>query len=583
MNETKLLNGTMDLDRSQESKAPNDYGKAFNYRSSGTEENEANYGTNIEGTQIVTPNGQRPEGITTGIGAGKVTTLKKSYQMYYNTAGYHQFTELDADTLVEQLLFEDKTDTGGVNIFKLTSDSFFQDIKMLHSDIVVMTDGSSGQIQSINIERFKNGGYVLPITAEDFNLIKAQPLKPARAAYVDDPAKNSNLLKSKLFQFRNIFGYEDYRKSCYGTISNRPTPELEMTDIVGDNPNKNNGIVVTFDIGDMSVKEVGVAVREGKYNWRLVKTLKREYILTLPNQTIDIPSEVREAYNPSTNEYSFVFYNEFLGEVIDVRETNEAYDNVPNNARTLEIINGDILALGDIDEGYDRPAVSVELGVTTYLPELDTQITNPRNFTLTIRNERIDGTHKRYATLDIYGTPKTGDRIIINQYRIGNPDAVGQYDYSVSTAENNNLPLLIENLYNTISSVVLPFPLGGSFFKKRQVHSSTHGTINFVQDNYIESSAYIILNQTGSVEGKTLGIVKGNTSYQAAAAHFDKHGKYLPIVTGNKSSVITPSYATSLGNVPIISWSLVGTPPPEAVSAQILISENSKYLKQLYK
>jgi len=580
MEETKILNGSMNLDDSPESLGANEYFKAYNYRSSGTNAQEANRGSNLESTRTITPNGQRPSGFSTSVGVGKFNNVKKAYTVYYNTDGKHQITEFDYDTLVETVIFEDLTDTAGDSVFNITAKTFFNDIKLLHKKYLLMTDGESGMIYSINIERLKAGGYGV-ITKEAFNLLKGQPLKPIKAVYTNDSFKKANLLKGKLFQFRPRYGYADYAKSLWGTISQRPVPELEMTDTVGDNPSKNNGIVLKVNMGNALVEEVDVAVREGLLNWRLIKTITRAYVLTLADQEIDIDNEIVEAYNPTTNEYTFIFYNEGSGEAIDVLETDEPYDAVPKNAGTLEIVNGDIIALGDIEEGYERPIVDLKVSVSTYLPDVATSVSVPRTFTSESNQIRVGGSHSRAVGISFIGTPKAGDRIIISLGNIDNTAITAQVDYTLVASDDEDMNNFIEHLFNIVPSRYPSF--GVSIPKSRRVDDATHGSILFITESRIElKNVQILLNQLGTVEGKTLNTVKSNTSYQLGVEYFDKYGTYMPIVSGSKQSITTPSYAVSQGLIPQIGWNLSGTPPADAASYQIIISENSKYLKNLY-
>src|SRR5690606_36503821 len=94
----------------------------------------------------------------------------------------------------------------------------------------------------------------------------------------------------------------------------------------------------------------------------------------LTNATIVLGTHT-EAYNPSTNEYKFLFYNDGLYPVIDPVEVELPYDHIPDKAETVEIINGNILAVGGITEGKDRPSLeNVELGVTYYDANLSNNV-----------------------------------------------------------------------------------------------------------------------------------------------------------------------------------------------------------------
>jgi len=577
MQETKLLNGGLNTDDAPEYLAPNDYISATNYRTGGTSEQEAGYGTNIESTTLLTPNGQLPSGINTVIGTGEFKNIKKAYNIKFNSQGRHQITELDYNTLVEQVIFEDLTDTGGVPVFKITPANYFNDVKLLHDTYLLMTDGVSGLIYCINIERLKNGGYGAVITQDDFNLLKTQNLKPILAEYIDDPNTKSNLIKGKLFQFRSQFEFYDNQKSAWSTISKRPVPELELTDTIGNDPTKINGILLKVNIGDDRVQKLHLAMRASEYSWYEFKIVTREHILSL-STAIDIPNEIYEAYDPSTNLYSFIFYNNSAGDPISDLDTDEPYDAIPDNAGALEVVNGDIVVLGDLEEGYDRPVTDVDISVTSYQVDTGIVLNDVRNFRVDTSQSRISGTHRRYVALDFFGTPKAGDRIVINIGALDSSDTTSVIDYTAVAADDNNLESFTLNLFNR-----LPDEQFFSITKRREVHSSDHVTLFFVTVSGDElKSTILLLNRSGDVEGRSINVIKTGTSYQLALEYIYPKGKLAPIATGAEYVAPTPNYAITEGLVPQIGWKINHQPPVGAVSYQWLISENTKYAKNLY-
>lgn len=557
-----------------------EYTKAHNYRSTGSDEGEAGHGTNIESTQLITPSDQRPTGLSSNIGSGTFKNIRKTYSIYYNSTGRHQITEFDPDTLIETVIFEDLTDTGGIQLFNILPTHYFNDVKLFHNNYLILADGISGIVYCINLERLKSGGYGATITQEDFNLLKNQPLIPIKVAYVDDPTKNANLLKGKLFQFRPQFGYFDEMKSSWGTMSKRAIPELELTDAVGDDPTKANGILARVNIGNDRVKNITVAVREYLYNWRICKEVTREYILALP-ASIDLDNLVREAYDPTTNEYSFIFYNDGAYEAVDPLDTDESYDNIPDNVGAIEVINGDILALGDLDEGYERPTgLTVDISVSTYAVDLGGTVeADTRKFDINvIQQYNIEDKTRVQVILDTDGTFVAGDQIYINMGFWYSPNITQTIQYTVVTGDD--MTSVINNLYNLAPNNTA---FNGALHKEKQVNNIYYGYIVYITDPQVEvKNAFVIKAGTGDAEGRTVNAVKSNTSYQFALAHYKTSGKYYPIVTGDNYVANTPSYAVSEGLIPQIGWNISGTPPEGATSAQWLVSENTKYQSNLY-
>lgn len=580
--EVKIPNGGLNKDDGADYLSRTEYSDSRNYRPIGTEQEDAGFGTNLVGTTLI--DGNLPNGLNAVIGNGVFKNIRKAYTIVYNSNGNHLLQEMDYDTLVVTTLFTDLLDTGGVQIFNILPNHYFNDVKLYHEKYLVMTDGISGMIYCINLDRLKSGGYLSPIIKDDFNLLKAQPLKPIKAEYISDEEKTANLLKGKLFQFRYQNEYFDLMKSSWGTISKRPVPEEESTDDIGDDPRKLNGIILKVNIGDERVQKINIASRTENFDWYLIKSVTRAYVLALPT-AIDFDNEIREAYNPTTNEYSFIFYNDRAPDAISPLDTDEPYDAVPRNAGTLEIVNGDILALGDLDEGYDRPVgLDVQVTVSVYQPELNTSIEDPRNFSLDAVNVAPSSwNHRRKVELNFHGIPKTGDviKVVVDQL-FGRPSTPQEFTHVVSGAENNNLELFTTNFLNELPNEVVVENNGTRTKFKERTGPDTIRVVFITQPYFEMKSTSILFNQTGDVVGLTKNIVKSNSSYQLALFHYDKEGRYFPIVTGDNFVANTPSYAISEGMIPQIGWQVLGTPPVGAVSYQWGISENTKYLNTLY-
>lgn len=554
-----------------------------NTRPTGTGESEQGYLTNIESTELITNPSDLGTGINLTLGAQGFKNIKKAYALKYNSTGNHVISELDYETLIEEIIFTDLEDTGGEQVFDLSPEHEFTDLKLLHDEYLITADGQSGIVYCINIERLKNGGYGSVITQDAFNLLKQQTLKPIKAEYVDDPNKKSNLLKGKLFQFRAQVGFADYMTSAWSTISKRPIPEMETTDTVGDDPSKLNAIKLTVDIGGELNTSLRIASRAGLYDWYIIKDITRQYILSLPNTEIDIENEIYEAYNPTDNTYTFLFYNDGQGEPIAVSDTDEYYDNIPQNVGAIEIVNGDIVVLGDIEEGYDRPTgLKVAVSVTSYKPQLDISLEEEvRDFTMSGVQFRISGSHRRYVTLFVNGHAKEDDVIKINIGNIDSSTITETFTHIVTAANEASMTSLIDSIYAIVPSIS-----DGGYTKTKRVNSETSGAVTFVTASYTELKSVVLdLSLSGSeVEGKTLNILKSNSSYQLALAHYDKFGRPFPLVT-NETAFVAPtsSYAETEGLVPQIGWEITeGVVPEGAVSYQWLLTENTKYLNNLF-
>lgn len=563
-----------------------DYIEAFNLELSGNVEGEAGDGTNLA-TTVEVLGYTMPTGLNKCIGAEKFEQQRVAYYFVYNSFGYHQLVELNYDTNTKRLLFTDLTDTDGVQVLALAPRNYVMDIKLIDGYLLVFTD-SNIEIGYINLNRLKDGSYGV-ITIDDFRLIKAQPLKIPILEYGDDAGRVVNLLKGNLFQGRYQYGYLDDEPSAYSSISKRVTPTKESTTSIGEDVTKNNNITFTIDIGTDRVKDLYVAARYAMYDWFLIKSVTRNYVLSIPNTEIDIDNEIREAYDPATNTYSFVFYNDGSYVNIDPRATDQDQDNVPRKAQSLEALESNIIALAGITEGYERPVVVVNITVSDYDPQLEEAPTDPNPFRVATMydTDPAGNVHKRKIWVGFNGVAKTGDLITIIVKDFRNATVTRTYTYIVESAYNNNtlgaLQKMAVNMGNNGGS-------GGVGAVAYSTAGTSQQDISEYMLTWMDFEYYSAQNGYAKVTNASVGsgilssiaALKGNSAYQALLQHYDRYGRKIPGNTGDNYIVKTSSYAQSKGLTPRINWQILSPPPPDAVSYQWLLSENTTHQNTLF-
>src|SRR5690606_27659427 len=118
-------------------------------------------------------------------------------------------------------------------------------------------------------------------------------------------------------------------------------------------------------------------------------------------------------------------------------EVELGYDHSPEKAETVEVINGNVLAIGGITEGKDRPVIEeFSLDVSTYDPNILTDIEGGGDFDTDgyTRETRVDAPVNiayRY-TLRLKGTPKAGDKILIETRAWNSSLTKDSYSYTVT-------------------------------------------------------------------------------------------------------------------------------------------------------
>lgn len=568
----RFIQSGMNSDDAIENIGPNDTISSYNFRVTGNIEGEAGDGTNIESNEIIA--GTRQLGINKAIGVERFENVRKAYAFVYNSQGFHLILEFDYDTETESILFTNKTDSGGIDIMPLNPQYYVNDIKLINDKYLAFTDNNM-QPGYINLERLKSGGYGV-LTEDDVRLIKAQPIIQPKAIYNNDSGRSVNLLRGRLFQFREQYVGLDDEYTAWGMMSKRIVPEQESTPTLGTDVTKSNNIIVTVPIGTNRVKTINISARYDMLDWFTIKTINRSEVLSLQATEVDVFQEIYESYDPATGLYSFAFYNDGLYPNVAVLETDLPYDYVPLKAGALEVINGNILAMGDIKEGYPRPTTSVSLSSSSYNPNLIVPSENQTDALRVVytKNERIDFSHKRQVYIDFMGLPKTGDVVTIQTRNIGDYIDTRTYSSAVSITEEDQLLAFVIKLSKQVPDYAIQTITPGQRYR-----------LIFATESYQEfSKVDIDLFNAGGGVTKSIHALKGNSSYQAALRYRDKYGRYFPLVTNNKDFVFkTLSYAQSNGLTPLMSWTINDLIAPEgAVDYQWMLSENNTHDTTLF-
>jgi hypothetical protein len=564
--------GGLDGDSAPPHLAANDFLVSFNCRQSGTSSGEDGYTTNIESTLLIP--GTRSGGINRCIGSEGFEQIRCGIAFIYNSANYHQIVEVNYDTGVQTIVFTNLTDSAGINVLPLDPQHYVDDIYLIAETFLFFNDGFNPPFY-INYVRLKAGGYGV-VTANDFLLIKPQPLIPIQAVYNNDASRSVNLLVSNLFQFRSGFVFLDYEYSVLSTISERFVPATESTPSVGTDVTINNNLILSIDAGDDRVYELLVDATYGQFDWFNIKTILRSELLLLPN-AIDISDEIYEAYDPGTNIYTLVFYNDGLYQNVPVLVSDQLCDTVPLKAGSAAVLNGNETILGDITIGYDRPTTEVNISATNYNPNLTVPDSGGDPLNITILNPGQSGSglgnHKRLVQIEWGGTVRENDTTTIVLVDIRDASATLTYTFTCNSADDGNTPGFIFDNAPTIPYSSGYVPTDGNLA----------GLYIITPPYYTLQTAYVTIYNAGSGQFKSIHGLKSNSSYQVALAHYDKFGRPFPLETTASFVIKTDSYGQSHGLTPQINWIIQNaTAPVGAVTYQWLLSENNTHQTSLY-
>lgn len=570
-----IRQGGMNFDDAVEFIPQNDFIEAYNLRVTGTSEGEDGIGTNPESNVLITNTLQT--GLNKAIGAAGFEVTRTAYSFIYNSQQYNVIAKLNYDANTQQNIFTNLTNSGGQNILDLDPEYYVNDIKLINDYLLAWTDGKN-QPCITNLTRLEAGGYGV-LTKDDFLIIKAQPMVVPVFEYGNDPTKAVNFLKNSLFQFMSQYVYLDNEYSCYSIMSKREVPTDETTPINGTSVIFNNVLIVSVNAGTNRVKTLNIVARISNLDFFLVRTIERAAILALPNSSINFIGEVREVYNPATNIYTFCFYNDGLYTNIDPLETDLNYDHVPLKCETLENVNGNLLALGGLTEGYPRPETDVLIQAVSYNPNIVTVPLFPEA-ALRVENwfqYQPDGVS--YRKVDIYykGLAETGD-----QFQIVTSNLIGvvykTMTYTVLSSQEGNTEAAVRAFSATIpySNVTnLGDTILLSFTTRRESETPDGGREQVL-------STTVILSAAGSGQSESRPTLKSNSSYQAFLWYKDKWGRYFPICTDSRYIIKTPSYSQLQGLASMLSWQINHKPPVDAAYYGWGLSMNNTHQTTLW-
>lgn len=590
MQESKVfIGGGLDSDTATEYVANTDYRDALNIRIVSSDGNSDGYITSVTGNNILPYT--LPVGVNKGVGGEFFQSVMAAYVFIYNTNGFHRIVEITYDEVVTTL-FENLTDSGGEDaLFLLAGDDYVRDIKLVDKKYLYFIDCRDTPCV-INIDRLKDGSYGV-VTNDDFNLIKAQPLIAPTGEYITNTNKSVNAIYNKTFQFRYHYVYIDNEESAKSSISPRYLPDPEEGDIF--DISKNNGIKIgfRFPILDQSanrIKQLVLSVRQDNYDWQEWKVVDMDYIFNdIPTVTPfqPPPPNYVDYKETITNTYWTYFYNDGTYAFEDPLENDLAFDWIPRFVGAQEIVNGNVLTLGDLTEGYDKPIVP-DGGVTLTKSKYTVEVQASDVFQVITYTSSDPATNPESAAALFKGVPDEGDILTVSFYR--NADEV-KFTYSYTVTAGQSLQQALQSFADYLNTQTPPTASysgninaviynAGVDTWGLSFNSFTYSDIPVGEEGLMMRLEFVSVQSSAAADiGGVQRVLKKNSSYQLALSYADKFGRLFPLVTGQNFVVETDPDNVNLRieEFQQIDWSINLTPPVGAVRYQWLLSHNNTH------
>lgn len=518
---------------------------AQNMRFTGTGGQDLGYGSNIESNTLLA--GMLLAGINGVNGGGGFEDTAQAIIFRTNSAGKNQILLYDQASNSYSVIYTDVDDSGGNALLPLDPAEWVN--CFLVNNTYLIWTAKNLEVGYTNLNTLKSGGYGT-VLEEDLSLLKPQCAVPPAGVYGSDAGQPANYLYGKLPQFIVQYVNDDFNYSAWSTRSKRIIPYQQDTPTLGVDVSQNNYIIVSVNIGSIRATTINIGCQfQDSGQFSQIKTVQRSYVVALPHTSVDVNTEIYEAYDPATNLYSFAFYNNTVAIPIPATETDLSYDYIWPSICSQNI-NGNIAALAAFKTLYPRPATSVTITAVGYNPNIDIPAgTYPDPLTAVSNFPGASGSgagnHKRIMSITLGGTPHTGDTIIVVLADIRNANS--------TQLKNDVVPLALDgNLAGVVAAYQPELP-NSSYID----NGDGTFTITFIGDPYFGLQTFSVeLYFAGAGVANSIATIPDNTRLKYALAYFDRKNRYLPLDTDNQFDVPTPSYAQVNGNALRTSWKI---------------------------
>jgi hypothetical protein len=557
------FSGKLNLDDAEYRVSNNDYIDALNITKDAQGTGQDKVVSNIQGNTLIPYTA--PAGTNKVIGFYADKVRNRAYYFLWNSGGFNSIIYYDLNNQSITTVLKSKTDSSNIDILNfnpsykvLSINIFYRDIE---GDILFFNDGYNPP-KSLNVRNIYGSNWKL----EYLLVAKAPPIMPPQVVYENDTTITINNLRNKLFQFCYRYVYDNNEKSVWSSKSIVPLPQqppISLTDNIATN---NARIAVNFSTGAADVKAIEISFRETTNgltsDWYLIKYFDKDILIILDNDV-----------------YNFKFYNDEIYTQIDVIESSQLQDWVPQRANAGELANGNVLLYAGILEGYDKTKMSLGVSQTTGETAFYYEQAGLLFFATVNGNDSGRGT---VMNIYLYGTGTNG---LDGNVTTLNNAAGGYYINSFSSNLATNLSVSystsgatstysVSSILNGISAamVVKGYTQVGAIVGNKLTMSLASGFV-------LTSTAFKTFPVLDSDNTRFANV--WDSGYQYAIQYFDAQGRTIGAQTSLGGTINTPQRDLTNVGFPQIYLTIFNQPPLYAYYYQVLRSNNTTYNKRL--
>jgi hypothetical protein len=556
------FSGKLNLDDADYRISNNDYIDALNITKDAQGAAADKVVSNIEGNTLIPYTA--PNGTNKVIGFYSDKVRNRAYYFLWNSNGFNTILYYDLNTNAVVPVLISKTQSNGIDILNfnpsykiLSVNIFYRDIE---GDILFFNDAYN-QPKSLNVINLYGNNWKL----EYLLVAKAPPVMPPKVTYENDEDITINNLRNKLFQFSYRYVYDNNEKSVWSSKSIVPLPQQPSLTLTDNTATNNARIAVLFSTGGPDVKAIELCFRETTNgltsDWFLIESFDKESLI-----------------NPIGDNDIFIakFFNDSIYTQLDVTETLQLQDWVPQRANAGELANGNVLLYSGIIEGYDKTEMNLYVTQNTGSASSSFYYDQAGILLLATVNGTDNGSGTQMS-IYLYGTGTNG----VNGEVVTLNNAAGSYFINSFASNGTNLSADFSTF--TSSSLVSTILQGISDAMVVKGYTQVSLVGNKLVMNY--TNGFVLT----SVGFKTIPLYDSDNTrfanvwdsgYQYAIQYFDAQGRTIGAQTSIGASINTIERVPT-AELPEINLSILNRPPLYATYYQVLRSNNTTYNKRL--
>lgn len=557
------FSGKLNLDDAEYRVSNNDYINALNITKDAQGTGQDKVVSNILGNTLIPYTA--PAGTNKVIGFYADKVRNRAYYFLWNSGGFNSIIYYDLNNQSITTLLKSKTDSNNIDILNfnpsykvLSINIFYRDIE---GDILFFNDGYNPP-KSLNVRNIYGSNWKL----EYLIVAKAPPIMPPQVVYENDTTITINNLRNKLFQFCYRYVYDNNEKSVWSSKSIVPLPQQPSLSLTDNTASNNARISVNFSTGGPDIKAIEISFRETTNgitsDWYLIKSFDKDSLVIAD---YDI--------------YNFKFYNDSIYEQLDIIETTQLQDWVPQRANASELANGNVLLYAGILEGYDKTKMSLGVSQTSGETAFYYEQAGLLFFATVNGNDSGRGT---VMNIYLYGTGTNG--LDGNVTTLNN--ATGGYyinSFSSNLATDLSVSYSISTIASThtVSSILNGISAAMVLKGYTQVGAIVGNklTMSFESGFVLTSSAFKTFPILDASNTKFANV--WDSGYQYAIQYFDAQGRTIGAQSSAGAIINTPQRDLTNVGFPQIYLTIFNRPPLYATYYQVLRSNNTTYNKRL--